>query len=116
MSELFDVDPVGNPIARTTDPTTSHAGAKDVEPRRPTHKTLLLREVYRHGALTADEAAEAAGLEHTGYWKRISDLIREGLLTPVVDEVTGDVVTRPGRSGSAQRVLRLTAKGREVVS
>jgi len=56
---------------------------------------------YRFGAwFTAEEAAEAAGYTPAdGAWKRVSDLVRLGLL---VD--TGE--RRKGRSGRSQRVLR----------
>lgn len=115
MSEgLFDLDPTGKPLARATDPATSHAGAMAVRLRAGSQKHALLMEVYRHGALTADEAGNAADLLHTGYWKRISDLLNEGLLEPVLDS-SGYPLTRPGRSGSGQRVLQVTDRGREAL-
>ena len=112
------------PIARASDPGTSHAGATAVQPRRGTQKFRILEAYYLERqdggwymtGLTADEAAEAAGLTHVGYWKRVSDLLTEGLLQPVHLPDTPDVdVTRPGRSGSLQRVLTISQAGIRAV-
>lgn len=112
---LFDVDKTGAPIARTSDPETSHAGASDVRLRAGSQKALLLVVFQAHpNGLTADEAGRLSGLEHTGYWKRVSDLLRAGLLVEALDS-SGYPATRPGRSGSAQRVLRITDRGREAL-
>lgn len=89
--------------ARSTDPETSHAAAK------PTYRTFTLmgnlysvyKDAYQNGmGLTASEAAVAAGYtDADGAWKRVSDLLKMGLL-----EDTG--ITRPGPHHRKQRVLR----------
>jgi len=89
--------------ARNTDPDTSHAAAQ------PTQRTFTLmgnlyktyKAAYQNGmGLTASEAATAAGYtDADGAWKRVSDLLKMGLL---VD--TG--IRRPGPHHRKQRVLR----------
>jgi len=66
-------------LARSTDPDTSHQGARDVEYRAGSQKARLL-EAYRLSStpLTDEEAAGMAGLTGIGYWKRCSDLRNEG--------------------------------------
>lgn len=85
--------------ARAADPHTSHTAAA-----RLTDKTTMLRALtaqYHNGAeLTAEEAATRAGYTPAdGAWKRISDLLNQGVL-----EDTGR--TRKASSGRSQRVLR----------
>ena len=68
-----------------------------------------LAVVYRAGSCTDDEAGTQAGLAHTGYWKRCSDLRKANIIEP-----TGE--TRAGRSGEQQQVCRLTAFGSILVN
>lgn len=104
MADLFA--PVV-PAARTTDPETSNEGIHDVLPRAHSqqHK-LLLAYASRPLGLTAEEAAEIAGLFVPGcsFWKRCSELLRAGLLEDTRQ-------TRTASTGSDQRVLALTPKG-----
>ena len=99
------------PPARKHDPQTSKMGERAVARRGPSQKALLLAEYVKAGAagLTADEAGERSGLRGVGagYWKRVSDLLRAGLIEP-----TGE--TRLGLAGELQRVCRVTADGLEV--
>jgi len=85
--------------ARTTDPSTSKQAAARVTTANAM-KGVILRafQDYPKG-LTTDQVLSMTGLENGG-WKRVSDLLRDGLL---VD--TG--MTRPGRSGRQQRVLKV---------
>ena len=76
FSGKFATDP---PLARATDPATSHEGAQDVQPRRKSQKARLLEAFRSHGCLTAEEACRMAGLERGG-WKRVSELVKEGAL------------------------------------
>ena len=52
----------------------------------------------------AEEAAQRARLQHVGYWKRVSELLADGLI-----EETGD--TARSRAGEACRIYRITAAG-----
>lgn len=100
--------PLFAPIVRDADPMTSKLAARDVLARAGTQQAKLLRAFDRYRAgLTAAEAGECADLAHTGYWKRVSELERIGLL-----EDTG--TTRVGPAGSRQRVLRITGRGVEA--
>ena len=97
------------PAARLSDPSTSNAGIHDVLPRAGSqqHK-LLLAFGSRPMGLIAEEAGEIAGLSETGYWKRISELQRAGLIEDTF-------ATRQASTGSDQRVLALTAKGKRAI-
>jgi len=94
-----------NRNARTTDPATSHQ-------HQPTHSSRLLA-VYADipEGLTAEQAAAAADLLHTGYWKRVSDLTRDGFIAPTYRD--GHPVTARSSSGYQQRVLAITPAGKE---
>lgn len=76
MSQPFDFF---CPIARNSDPETSHAGAVAIEPKRGTQASQLLAifRAYPNG-LTPKEAALYAGIEHG--WKRVSDLKNASLI------------------------------------
>lgn len=101
-------------LARNTDPATSHHGAVDVADRAPTQKERLLSVYASHpSGLTADEAGRLAGLLHTGYWKRCSDLARDGLIEPLL--VDGHPMHRRGIAGSDQQVRVITRLGRRQV-
>lgn len=91
--------------ARATDPDTSAAAARDVKVRAGTQMARLLAAYATRDALTDHEAALAADLAHTGYWKRCADLRDAGLI-----EDTGDRVM--GHQGSHVMTCRITDKGR----
>lgn len=81
MSSLFDQMTTGN--ARASDPVTSRIAAVTVT--AAAGQAVALLNAYRqagHDGLTDEEAASAAGLRLTGYWKRCSDLRRLGCIVP----------------------------------
>lgn len=88
--------------ARRTDPATSHAAAASLGSQQTMMRSLLT--TYADAERTCEEAADVAGYEHERATKRVSDLLRSGLI-----EDTG--ATRPGRSGREQMVCRLTVAG-----
>lgn len=119
QGSLFDPAPPADPFAgpgqaRTTDPGTSHAAAAFITAGAGTARVLLARAfriAWTVGqGLTAEEAARTAGLSPTSeYATRVSELMRMGVVDP-----TGEL--RPGRSGQARAVYRLTAHGAELLA
>lgn len=113
--DLFSVDPAT--LTRSTDPETSTAGAVSVCARAGSQKHRLLTVFAgpfadRHNGLTDYEAAGYAGLlssRSLGYWKRCSDLRREGLIVP-----TGETRRSPD-TGELVRVCEITDLGRRVL-
>lgn len=98
---LFDIDPLTH--ARRGDPDTSHSSAAMLRPKEQMMVRLLIE--FAHEPLTAEEAAELAGYgPGDGAWKRVSDLVRAGLLMD-----TG--YRRVGHSGRPQIVRAITTKG-----
>lgn len=99
------------PLARATDPATSHEGARAVRLRASSQAAKLLRCYAAAGerGMTSEEAGIAAGLAIPGcsYWRRVSYLAEHGLI-----EQTDE--TRTSGAGCAQRVLRITDDGRRV--
>jgi hypothetical protein len=90
---------------RSTDPATSAQGAADVAVRAGGQKARLLAAYAAHpGGLLDEEAAAHAGLQHTGFWKRCSELLADGLIAD-----TGR--TRVTSQGSPGRVCIATAAG-----
>lgn len=67
------------PTARTSDPATSHAASRAIEPRRGTlmSQVLAMYRAYPEG-LTPKEVGKY--LMHDGAWKRVSDLKALGLV------------------------------------
>jgi len=98
-------------LARKTDPVTSKIAAKTVKTQP--YKNLLLLE-FAQKSQTSEEAAEKAGLLHTGYWKRVSDLFNARLIRPRLKS-NGDLMTRTGLSGKEQTVWIITEEGRNAV-
>ncbi len=79
MTDLF------SPIARASDPSTSHAGAKAIEPKRGTQASQILATIRAYPAgLTASEVERYTMIR--GAWKRVSDLKNAGLI-----RTTGEV-------------------------
>lgn len=81
--------------ARRTDPATSHAAARTI---RLSHGQRLL-EQFRAcpQGLTSEQAALRANLFHVGYWKRVSDLLRDGKIQPLARD--GHTVTEVASTG-----------------
>lgn len=100
---------------RNTDPITSVLAAHFDAGKRPTLLVLLLAAYKAAGAkgLTAEEAGGRANLLGTGYWKRVSDLVRDGYIETVYVGKTSFVAkTRTGSSGRPALVNRITSTGR----
>lgn len=105
MTDLLDL--LASTHARTDDPDTSKAAAARLSDKATMMRKLL--KCFSVRSLTSDEAVWLAGyLPADGAWKRVSDLAAKGLI-----EDTGE--RRPGDSGRAQMVRRITDKGREAL-
>ena len=77
MSQM-SIDDLARPVARNTDPDTSHAAARYTEPRANTNRALALRVLAEHpGGLTDFELAALTGLQQTSIGKRRGEL-RDG--------------------------------------
>lgn len=90
--------------ARHTDPPTARAAAMSIRPGSARHQLLVIHREHPEG-LTDEEAATLAGIDlGSEYATRCSELMRLGLL------VDTDI-TRPGASGLARLVRRVTTQG-----
>ena len=104
--ELFDLLPKTH--ARSGDPATSHAAARQLSDKTTMMRRLLV--AFGSRAMTAEEAADACSFTaEEGAWKRVSDLANLGLI-----EDTGQ--TRQSRAGRAQVVRRITQEGWQVLT
>jgi hypothetical protein len=89
------------PLARASDPTTSHQGEQDIQPRRRSQKQTLLAiyKAYPKG-LTDEEAGGIAGF---ACWKRCAEL-RNDARSVGLEGIRATGAERIGRSGSAGMV------------
>ena len=78
-----------------------------INAKRPTLAIKMLR-TYALGDRTDDEAAAAAGLLNSCYWKRSSELRYLGFIEP-----TGQI--RTGRAGVGRIVCQITHEGTRVL-
>lgn len=94
--------------ARRTDPQTSKDAAARVTTAASHRTSLLAAYAKAPEGLTAEEAADAAGIDRWAASKRVSDLLRNSHLYD-----TGE--RRAGESGREQRVLEITWAGVQLV-
>lgn len=96
--------------ARESDPETSHAATREIRVKAGSQRAYLLRAFakYPEDGLTDEQAAINDGhvSMYSEYAKRCSELRDGGFIEP-----TGE--TRPGMSGQARIVSRITDKGRD---
>lgn len=88
--------------ARRTDPATSHAAGRSMDPHVTRLQQVVLNALGNYGPATADFVESNNGVS-IGLWKRFSELEKLGLIEP-----TGE--TRPTRSGRQGRVYRLVTE------
>ena len=97
---------------------TSKAGAEDVKTRVGPQSLKILRKYKEAGTLglTAYEAGNAAGLLHSCYWKRVSEL-RQQYMIKTMYAADGKPVTRVNpKTRSSQEVKVITTAGRDWVA
>lgn len=98
------------PLARNTDPETSHEAAKDASFRASRHRLLALQTLDRFGPLTDFELASRTGLQQNSIGKRRKECQDSGLVMNFFTPL-GEKVRRPSPSGSSALVWTLTAEG-----
>jgi hypothetical protein len=96
------------PTARKSDPSTSHAAARSIARKAPTHRDLALKALRKAGrkGLTDFELADTVGVRQTSIGVRRGELASLGLVEKVTDR-KGEVVTRPSPSGRASIAWRV---------
>jgi hypothetical protein len=88
------------PVARASDPATSHNAARAIEPKRGTRMSEVLGLLRAHPrGLTAQEVERflsyrdvTTGKMVTGWWKRLSDLKAAKLVRATGEERDGGEV------------------------
>lgn len=99
------------PMARKSDPHTSHEAGGKVQVRAGSHRAMVLNEYWKAPeGLIDEQAGERSGLLalRSCYWKRCSELRTMGL---IVD--TGE--TRASSLGNEQMVCKITLEGIRVM-
>jgi predicted transcriptional regulator len=99
--DLFDIEP----LARRTDPETSHEAAERMKPLAPRDRlAVLLAHWTKPDGMTDFELAASLGRQQTSVGKRRGELRDAGLITDAE-------IRRKSPSGSTAIVWRITAKG-----
>lgn len=101
------------PIARLTDPETSHMAAQDAKFSASKGRRAALLSLFHNGPQTDYELADATGKQQNSIGKRRGDCVAAHLVTQY--EVDGVKVRRPAPSGSMAQVWSLTEKGFDYV-
>lgn len=97
---LFDAPP----MARSTDPGTSHAAAASAKALQGDHHRLILACLEQHGPASKDRIAALTRLNGTQVARRTVELQRAGQIEP-----TGTTAT--STAGRQERVWRLRRVG-----
>lgn len=104
----------GAPVARNTDPETSHEAAKDAGKTSEIGRYLVLKNLAE-GALTDFELADRTGWQQTSIGKRRGECVELGLVVVYLDMKTSEPLKRKTPSGSMARVWGLTPKGLDLL-
>ena len=75
---LFDI----SPLARRTDPATSHQAAASAKELQAQHHRVIVACLKRHGPLGKDGVASRTGLTGVAVARRTAELQRAGLIQP----------------------------------
>ena len=97
------------PVARRSDPETSHEAAKDASFHASEGRILAMRALHEHGPMTDYELEASTGWQKNSIGKRRLDCQRAGMVELLV--LCGEKQKRPGPSGSMCLVWQLTPKG-----
>lgn len=96
------------PVARSSDPETSHAAARDATMSASAGRLLALRTLSERGPRTDFELAEITGWQQTSIGKRRGECAAAGLVEKTEQR-------RPSPSGSSAIVWKITAAGYEFL-
>ena len=96
QTSLFDAPP----MARSTDPATSHVAAASAKQLQGEHHRLILAALEQHGALGKDGIASRTRLDGVQTCRRLTELARLGMI-----EWTGRTVQ--STAGRQEREWRL---------
>ena len=77
------------PLARRTDPATSHAAVNKAAAVAPSHRNIIADCLREHGPLTVKQIAERTGLTQYAASKRLPELERLGLAEPTGEVIDG---------------------------
>lgn len=105
MSNINDPASITRSRYRINDHATSEEGAKRAGPNLHVKLLDAFKQAGSSG-FTDEEAAEAAGVLDTCYWKRCNELRQFELIAHTES-------SRPGRKGVKRRVSAITPLGRK---
>jgi hypothetical protein len=101
------------PMARNSDPSTSHKAASDASFKASAHRKKALTALSLR-PMTDFELAEVTQLQQTSIGKRRKDCQDVGFVIPHENE-KGVKVRRPAPSGSLAQVWEITPSGRQYL-
>jgi len=103
-------DLFSEPLARRTDPVTSHEAAHRASFSASAHRVMAMEALLRYGAMTDFELADVTRLQQNSVGKRRKDCQDAGFIERLKDE-EGLTVKRKTPSGSNAIVWTLTKEG-----
>jgi predicted ArsR family transcriptional regulator len=71
---------ISEPLARRTDPATSHQAASQAKELRIRHHGVIMACLFRHGPLGKDGIAARTRLDGVAVCRRLTELERAGLI------------------------------------
>jgi DNA-binding MarR family transcriptional regulator len=102
------------PLARYSDPETSHKAARFAEFKASDHRIKAMTTLLQYGPMTDFELAAATGLQQNSIGKRRKDCQDAGFVDFLTDE-KGEKVRRKTPSGSSAIVWQLTKAGQQYI-
>lgn len=102
-----------DPMARNTDPETSHEAAADATFSASRGRRIAMFTLFDYGPLTDFELEAQTGIRRNSIGKRRGDCVPPGFVEKY--EIDGELVKRPTESGSLAIVWTLTQAGVKYV-
>ncbi len=103
------------PVARNTDPDTSHKAADSMREAAAVQRAQIMQQLYAAGSvgLTADEIDERQGWRPTTAGRRLGELVRMGLASLAFGSDLEPVERLTRSKRPAQVYLAIPARGSE---